>query len=316
MTTDDAIVSVFQTTTEEFEANYRQHIEALCDQIPTVEPWREMTDEALDAALEQHPDRAEFLAERAIRAVDASDLAAARRYEKGAVAADSKHGIVDFARAKLELAVGNEQAAREALERSINADATDERAWWLLATQMLRQDQPAQCIDFGRRAQQQFPDDVAWAKYLASLYLKAGDLAALESMLQEIVRLDPENTTVFKKLAQLSIQRGDGDAAVRWATSAVHIDCLDPLTHTLLGQGHQCNSDHPRAIVSLERALRLDAAATSTRYLLAQSQQAVGEVALAAKELERVLEAQPEHEAARLLLQRLIPESPAPASQD
>jgi tetratricopeptide (TPR) repeat protein len=315
-TTDEAIADVFQTTTESLEAKYRKHLEALCATIPVADPWRDMSDEALDAALAQEPDRAEFLAERAIRAVDASDLATARQYLQRAAASNSKLGVVDFARAKVELAQGNAQSAREALNRSIAATSTDDRAWWLMATLMLKHDEPEKCIEFGRQGMQQFPDEVAWAKYLASLYLKTNDLEALESVLQEIVRIDPENPTILKKLAQISVQRGDGDAAVRWATSAVHIDCWDPMAHTLLGHGHQARHDHARAILSLERALRLDAAVTNTRFLLAQSRHAVGENVDAKRELERILEAQPDHEPARQLLQQLNLQSPAPASQD
>jgi len=127
----------------------------------------------------------------------------------------------------------------------------------------------------------------------------------LKSALHTLSQMDADNAVVRTKLAELALEEQDYRSAVKFGRMALHTDVLDVDAHRILAEAYRGLKKNDRAIQEYKVALELEPDETTLEWGLAQAYAADGKKTKAKARLQNILKRQPDHAAARKLLEGL-----------
>lgn len=127
------------------------------------------------------------------------------------------------------------------IELSLQMDGDEPRRWMLWELTLRRSGYPQRAEwvlwEMTRRFPDQLPCRVELARLLAASGEPAEDAQA-RRLLQQVLRLDPENLHAYSTLAQLAIQASDWSEALRHARRGLQIDPADGASAVLLASAY------------------------------------------------------------------------------
>ncbi len=310
LTTAEALKRKFGVPIKHFEADYLSFVkEQLRDAgySPKATKAKELSLEELTAAVEKSPDDADLQAQLALAHLNAGQAGYARKAALAAHAIDAKLPLASYVLARLQVAIGDHEAARKLLAAVHNPDQPDERVVALLASIDFQAADYASAEQLYKLGHKHFAPRDKWLKALAKLYLKTGADPQLAPVLVQLAELEYDNATLRKKLAQMAIAREDWTEAERWAKDALFIDLADASVHAQLGQARVNLQKLPAAIEAYETAIELDPEQPAWRFALADAHLAAGQKDAARRVLTKLLEVAPDFPGADVMLEQLTP---------
>jgi predicted Zn-dependent protease len=305
--TPQAIERCFEIEQAEFEKGYLAYLQrVLADAPATAAETSEKTDAA--ALLQQVADDArnpDLLAKLALAHWEEKNYAEARQRAEQALGLKPEHQLAGYVRARVHLLVGENEEAASLLEKCLDHKSPDARALRLLAglkVQAKDFDAARSLYELGEKTDPQNP---AWQRALAALYLRQGVKEKLRSVLARLAETEADEFLVPKKLAQLALEGQDHAAAVKWANRALHVNVLDSEVHEMLAQALVGQKDWPPAIEEYEVLVKMKPGRADLRMSLARACLEAQRPDDARKALMELLETEPDHAEARQLLETL-----------
>ena len=292
--TAQALQKLFQVSQADFEAGYRQFVERAIAQAGTAaEPKPTLTDLQKRAA--DAPDDADAAAELARAWLDRDDKPQARRWALAAQKLKPQHQLAAYVLARLQLSIGDADAALEILEKSLDKAAPQEDLLALLAALKLRGGDGPAALALYELGDAKFPRSDRWVKALAKFHLQAGDDANLLPILKRLADLEPDNGAIRKKLAQLASGAKDFAAAQKWSNQAIDLDVQDEQAHALLAAALAGLDKHAAAVEEYTLAIQLDGQQADWHAGLAKSLLKLGKTAAARESLEQLRDLDANH---------------------
>ncbi|NEV94359.1 tetratricopeptide repeat protein [Psychroflexus sp. YR1-1] len=88
----------------------------------------------------------------------------------------------------------------------------------------IQQDQPEKALVAIEKAKEENPGDVSIMQAEADLYYKLGKIDKYDEIMKEVVKMDPENPTLYYNLGVASEQLGDKESAKEYYKKAIEFD--------------------------------------------------------------------------------------------
>jgi tetratricopeptide (TPR) repeat protein len=302
--TPAAIEKCFVVKVDEFEKGYLEHVARLVAGVPASQA-KARTLAELEAAVKASPADADAQAELAAAQLKRENNREAREAAKKALEQDAKHPLASFVMARLQLSIGDDEAATKYLADSLDENRLVEEHLALLAALESRAgnaDETERLLKLGAK---QFSHGDAWQKRLAAHYLKTKDDEKLQPILEQLADLDHDNLAFRQKLAQLALARQDFAAAERWAMAALSINIQDAALHALRADALAELKQHAEAAKEYAYALQLDGEQIPWRLALAKAHASAGDKEAARLVLEQLLQKSPDYPGAKELLEEL-----------
>jgi tetratricopeptide (TPR) repeat protein len=255
--TADAIEQALGISQADYEQGYRQYVnDYLAKQgLGNMKDTPSLAD--LEKAATEEGAGAAPKAALARAHLDRKNYPEARRWAIAARQEDEKQPLAAYVLARLQLSIGDTQAALELLEKSLDVDRPEENHLALLAAMKLQVDNWAEAERLHLIGQKHFPAADRWLKGLARVDLSQQDDAKLAGVLEKLAELEPESRSFRKKLAELALQRRDFQAARRWSRQLIHLDLKDADAHAQLATAAQGLADVALAAEEYETAVTL-----------------------------------------------------------
>ena len=258
LSTPDAIERSFGVKQEEFETAYRAFLDkTLADAPAAIAPVKSTLAE-LQRQVEEKPDEAEIAAQLAVAWLDRDDKPQARRWAIAAQKLKPSHPLAAYVLARLQLSIGDSEAAVKLLEGALDRESPGEELLALLASLKLQAGDSAAAEDLYQLGDRHFPASDRWIKGLARIYLQSNDAAKLEPVLSRWSELEPENLTLHKKLARLALDRADFPVAEARATTTLRHDVQDAESHALLAAALARQDKRAEAVEEYQTAIQLE----------------------------------------------------------
>ena len=258
LTTPQALQRLFGTTVEQFEREYKERINRLIASAgPTIaRPGRTLTQLQKEAA--DQPEDADAAAELARAWLDRDDKLQARKWAVAAQAIEPKHQLAAYVLARMRLSIGENEAAVDLLEKSLNRDAPQEDLLALLAALKLQASDTAAATALYTLGEDKLPHSERWLKGLVKIHLQVGDQEKLMPLLKRLVALEPDNASARQKLAELAIGAKDFQQAAALARQGIHADVQHVPSHVLLASALAGMGKHSAAVEEFGVAAQLD----------------------------------------------------------
>jgi tetratricopeptide (TPR) repeat protein len=305
LTTSEAILRAFSVDQADFERGYQQYVKKIVAALPAADDGGRMSPLELQKALAKNPKDANLLAEAALAQLNRKSYPEARRMADASLAIDPKNQLAHYVRARLHLLVGENKEAFARLEQALDREHPQENLLALLAGLKLRSEDYAGAADLYELGARRDPQGAKWLKSLAAVYLKSGDKKKLVGVLTKLAETDPDDLPVRKKLAQLAVDAGDWAAAARWTREGLHIQVMDVELHSWRGAAFSGLGDAAAAADEHAVAVELNPDDAGLRLALAGSLVKAGKPAEAKMALEALLKHDPDHAAAKKMLESL-----------
>jgi tetratricopeptide (TPR) repeat protein len=218
-----------------FEAGYRKHVEEVLKPYLTEkgEPAKLKTFEELKAAFEADPDDLDSAATYAEQLARRNQAGEARKIVDGVLARKAGHGTATLVKSRLLMRAGDEDAARELVDRAVDANPNDWRLLYsaaLLFLEAKQHDRAGELLEKGRKIA---PLDADWAGQLTRLYTETDQTGKLLAILEEVVAGDPDELVGRMKLAKAALAGKKFEMAEKYAREAMQIDLTNPDVQTL-----------------------------------------------------------------------------------
>jgi len=255
--TAEAIEQALGVKQAEFEQGYREYVgEYLAKQgvvtqkkVPSLADLEQAaTNDGADAAAKAALARAHL---------DRKNLPEARRWAIAAREQAEGDPLAAYVLARLQLSIGDSQAALELLEKTVDAERPQEDHLALLAAMKLQGGDLAEAERLHQLGQKHFAASDRWLKGLARIYLAQQDGARLAPVLEKLADLEPESQSIRKKLAELALARRDFASARNWARQLIHLDVKDDDAHGQLAAAAQGLADLALAAEEYETCVSL-----------------------------------------------------------
>jgi len=306
LNTRDAIRRSFDVSVEEFEKGYREYVEEIAAKLkPAEKAAKQRSFSELQKAYVEDPENLDLAAELALEFLARKSYAKAGKLVDRVLEEQPKHPLGTYVKAKLLLLIGQREEALKLLSAALDEQQPRDELLRLLAGmkyQAKDYEGAAKLYELGRK---QHPDDPAWTKSLAMVYLKAGDDAKVRVELERLAEVDADDLTVRKKLAQLALARKDFAAAADWANQCLQIDVLDAAMHALYARALHELENYGQAAREYQVALELTPENSGLLLPLAKSYAAGKQPEKARNALLRLFEAEPDNAEAAALLKSL-----------
>jgi tetratricopeptide (TPR) repeat protein len=273
--TAEALTALFRVSQADFEAGYRKFVAdqiAAAGDIARPKP----TLATLQKQAEDNPDDADAAAELALAWLDRDDKPQARRWALAAHKTRPKHQLAAYVLARLQLSIGDADAALAILEPKLDKSTPQEDFLALLAAMKLRAGDTAAAEALYQLGDQKLPSSDRWLKGLAKIHLQAGDGSKLRPVLSRLAVLAPDDLTIRKKLAELAIAASDFPDAQKWATAAIHLNVQDEAAQASLATALAGQNKHATAVSAFEAAIQLNQNEAKHHAGLAKSLIALG----------------------------------------
>jgi len=307
LSTAAALQQLFGVSQQDFEKEYRQRIDrVIADAGPTAtRPRLALPD--LQKRVADQPDDADAAAELARAWLDRDDKPEARRYALAAQKLTPKHQLAAYVLARLQLSIGDGEAATQLLEEALDKDSPQEDLLALLAALKLKANDAAAAQSLFELGDAKLPHSDRWVKGLVKIHLQSADNAKLLPVLMRLADLEPDNGPVRQKLAELALAANDYAQAAALATRGIHADVEDAASHALLAAALSGQEKHALAVDEYHVALRLDGDQADWLVELAKSLLALDKRDDAREAIERLRKADREHAQIPELEKRLKP---------
>ncbi len=190
-------------------------------------------------------------------AFHAGDFAAGEALLHQVAEADPKMYIVPFMLGEAAARAQKWEEASAAFQKCLQLNPKFDQAMTGLAGALFRQGAVDGAMSWLQRALQYNPQNYrAWYE-LASLQLKT-DKAAAASAFEKSVAIQPNFAFGWRDLGALQVQQGDYDAAARNLVKAVELGLVDAKLFNFLGIAYSRTGRQERAIRAYRRALQID----------------------------------------------------------
>ncbi len=308
LSTRAALKREFGVEQEDLEKGYRAYLAEIAEKLQAGNPPEaEQKLSELVKAHAENPDDVEAAADLALAYVQRKSYAEAGKLADRVLAAEPRHPLASYVKAKLLLVIGERQAALEKLEAALDRQQPQLELVKLLAGlkyQAKDFSQAAKLYELGRK---HAPYDPAWSKSLAVVYLKTGDTKKLVPLLTKLAEADADDLAMRKKLAQLALAADDHAAAARWASECLEIDVQDALSHQMLARALVGQKRFAEAIEEYKVAIQLQPEQHALHLGLAAAYQQAGQIEEARRTLAALLKSKPDLPAATQMLEKLKP---------
>ena len=183
-----------------------------------------------------------------------------------------KHPGVAFAEGVLQLHDKQLDAARESLEKAVQAsDSAYPLALYMLAGINLEQGNIAQADDYARRFVKLAPGNINGRKLAASLQIRAGNYAQAETYLRPVVASGSDDIDAMNLLANALVTQGKTDEALDLLKRIAELEPDSAKAQVRLGAGLLSTGDSTLGTEKLQEALRLDPSFQQADILLVLS---------------------------------------------
>jgi cellulose synthase operon protein C len=293
--TEEALSRCYGVMQADLEKAYREFVASVVanerDKLPRERPPLA----ELSRRAEAKPGDSGAAADLALAWLERDDKPEARRWALAATRIEAKQPIAAYVLARLQLSIGDEEAAIKLLEEALDKAAPNEEVLALLASLRLKGGDEVGAEELYRMGATRFSGGDRWIKGLARIYLHTGEADKLVPVLRQWSELEPDNIAIHKKITQLELARRDFAAAAKWARRALHLDVQDAEVHSLLGAALAGEKKQAAAIAEYEVAIRLDTRQADSYAALAELQIELGRVDDARLVLGRLKELAPDH---------------------
>jgi Tfp pilus assembly protein PilF len=194
------------------------------------------------------------------------NLPQARRWALAAQKQDPKQPLAAYVLARIQLSIGDSEAALKLLETSLDEEQPQEDLLTLLAAMKLQAGPLEEAERLHLLGRKHFQASDRWLKGLARIYLQAADTGKLPEVLESLAELEPDSRLIRKKLAALALEKGDFVSARRWAEELTHLDLQDAEAHAQLATAARGAKDLALAAEEYETAVKLEPAKTDWRF--------------------------------------------------
>ena len=209
--------------------------------------------------------------------------------------------------ARLQLLIGDTDAAVDLLEKAVDEKNPQEDALALLGALKLKTEDYVGAEKHYALGEKLFPDSDRWAKGLARIYLHEENNEKLLPILRKLANLEPDSITLRKKLAELATVAKDFAQARDWATQIIHLDLQDAEGHALLAAAAVGLKEQVVAADEYKTAVELDGSRNDGRMGLAEALAASGKKDDARAAAEALHEKAPDYPGLEKLLESLKP---------
>ncbi|MEX2176694.1 MAG: tetratricopeptide repeat protein [Pirellulaceae bacterium] len=256
LSTPQALEKLFGISQADFEASYRKFIERIVAEAQVSPPRPALAE--LQQRASTAPENAAAAAELARAWLDRDDKPQARRWALAAQKLEAQQPLAAYVLARLQVSIGDAEAATALLEQALDESAPQEDALALLAALRLRAGDKAAAQKLYELGDAKLAHSDRWLKGLVKIHLQSGDAAQLRPLLDRLAEQDPDNVAARKKLAQLSLAAKDFAAAADYATAVIHADVQDAAGHVQLAAALVGQGDRSAAAQEYAVALALD----------------------------------------------------------
>ncbi|HUE70112.1 MAG TPA: tetratricopeptide repeat protein, partial [Pirellulaceae bacterium] len=257
-TTAEAIQQALGIEQAEYEQGYNEYVAGYLAKLGLNSPEKSRSLAELQQAAEQEGATAADRAALARAQLERKNFPEARRQALAAQKLEPENPLAAYVLARLQLSIGDTDAALRLLENGLNAEKPQEDLLALLAAMKLQVEDLAEAERLHELGLKHFPASDRWLKGLARIYLQRQDNDKLPAVLERLAELEPDSRSIRKKLAELSLAREDFAAALRWGTGLIHLDVGDAEGHAQLAAAARGLKDWPLAAEEYETAVALD----------------------------------------------------------
>jgi tetratricopeptide (TPR) repeat protein len=307
LSTPEALQKLFGTTQQDFERTYREQIDRVIAAASPSARRERPTIAQLEQRVADRPNDADSLAELARAWLDRDDKPQARRYALAAQKLKPRQPLVAYVLARLQLSIGDREAAVGLLEPALDKDSPQEDLLALLAALKLQAGDTPAAQALYELGDTKLPHSDRWLKGLVKIHLQAGDSTKLLPLLKRLVELEPDNGAARQKLAELALAVKDYAQAAALATRGIHADVEDAPSHALLAAALAGQAKHAPAVEEYQVALRLNGDQANWLASLATSLLALEMKDLARETIDRLRKAQRDHPQLPDLERKLLP---------
>ncbi len=307
LATPQVLQKCFGVDQATFEIGYRKFLEGII-----VKSGNSKFKEARGLAELQQAAAAEgatarTLAELARAQLDRKSNGEARKW---AIAAQKKvpaEPLAAYVLARLQLLIGDSDAAIELLEKGLDENQPQEDLLALLGALKLKAEDFGAAEKLYLLGEKHFPANDRWAKGLARIYLQNEDNGKLKPVLTRLANLEPDSITLRKKLAELAVLSKDYAEGRIWATQIIHLDLKDAEGHALLAEAAVGLKEFGVASEEYKTALELAGNHSDWQLGLAQSLAAAGNKEEARAAAQTLHDKEPDFPGLKELLESLKP---------
>src|SRR5262249_937579 len=201
------------------------------------------------------PDDPDLNARMAYEHFARRDYKKARPFADKALSLKPHHPLASYVKARLLATIGDEAAAREALEPALDPEKPDERVMDLLAELQMKAGKLDEAERLYELARKDDPYHTKWIAGLARVHLRQKDQEKFLGDLAMIADNDADDLAVRQELARRHLASGAADRAEKWATECLYIDVYDPANHALLADALAAGKKYAPAVEEYETAL-------------------------------------------------------------
>jgi Flp pilus assembly protein TadD len=258
LSTPQAVERCFGVKQPEFEAAYRVFLDKELAGTPAAAARPKPTLAELQRQVEEKPDDADLAAQLAVAWLDRDDKPQARRWAIAAQKLKANHPLAAYVLARLQLSIGDAEAAVTLLDGALDREAPGEELLALLASLKLQAGDTAAAEGLYQLGDRHFPASDRWIKGLARIHLQSNDAAKLAPVLARWSELEPDNLALHKKLARLALDRSDFATAEARATTTLRHDVQDAESHALLAAALAGQDKRSPAVDEYQTAIQLE----------------------------------------------------------
>jgi tetratricopeptide (TPR) repeat protein len=257
-TTAQALQELFGVSQTELEADYRKHIATVlsADGGSLVKPKPTLLE--LQTRVAENAADADATAELGRAWLDRDDKPQARKFALAAQKLKPQQPLAAYVLARLQLSIGDTDAAVKLLEGALDRESPSEDVLALLAALKLQSGDKGAAQALYELGDAKLPQSDRWVKGLVKIHLQSGDSVKLAPVLARLADLEPDNAAARQKLAQLALDAKDYDQAAKLAWQGVYADVQDASAHRTLAVALAGQAKHAAAVPEFQTALRLD----------------------------------------------------------
>lgn len=303
--TSEAIAQVLQISQQEYERGYGQYVtDYLTRQGLEANREPESLAALQEAAQREHATAADQAA-LARAYLDRKNFPEARRYALAAQEQEARQPLAAYVLARLQLSIGDTEAALGLLEKGLKDEQPQEDLLALLAAMKLQAADLVESERLHQVGQKHFPASDRWLKGLARIYLLGQDDAKLAPVLERLAELEPDSRSIRKKLADMALAKGDFAPARQWATALIHLDVRDAEAHVQLAVAAVGMKDLAMAAEEYAAAVALDPEKPQWRLAWAEVLLALGKRDEAGRVAEELKQRDDDYPGLEALLEKL-----------
>jgi tetratricopeptide (TPR) repeat protein len=307
LSTEQVLKKCFGVEQADFETGYRKFLDGVIANSGGAKSKESRTLADLQKVAEDKNVTAHTLSELARAHLERKSNADARKWALAALKKDAAEPVAAYVLARLQLLIGDTEAAVGLLEKALNQDTPQEDVLALLGALKLKAEDYAGAESIYVLGEKHFPASDRWAKGLARIYLHDENNEKLPPVLTKLANLEPDSITLRKKLAELANQAKEFAAARDWATQIIHLDLQDAEGHGLLAAAANGMKEFALASEEYKTALELDESHNDWRLGLAESLAGAGKKEEALAAAEALQKKKPDFPGLQKLLESLKP---------